>query len=131
MERAYAKGHEVRNPAAYRGWLFTIARNVMNSHFRNAKRESTSYQLAENELRFVERPNNPETSLLLRERIGQLKKQLSRLSERDQEILSLQYDAELSSTEIGTIMNMSRVNVRVAIFRALKRLKTRMDPALA
>jgi RNA polymerase sigma factor (sigma-70 family) len=130
MEKAYAKGHEVRNPAAYGAWLFMIAKNVMFSHFRSTKLENTRYELAQNELRFVDRPSNPETSLLFRERLDELKRQRSKLSTRDQDLLSLQFDAELSGTEIGMIMNMSRLNVRVSIFRALRRLKTGMERAM-
>jgi RNA polymerase sigma factor (sigma-70 family) len=126
MEKAYAKGHQVRDPSAYGGWLFMIAKNAMVGHFRSTKRAYDSYQLAHNELRFVDPTDDPEKSLLQQERAGELRKQMATLSMRDQELLSLQYDGELTNAEIGRITNSSAPAVRVAIFRALRRLKARM-----
>ena len=38
FERAYTKGHGLREPAAYRAWLFVITRNVVLGHYRWHKR---------------------------------------------------------------------------------------------
>jgi Sigma-70, region 4. len=51
------------------------------------------------------------------------------LSARDQELISLKFDAELSNAEIAQIMGMTPLNVRVAIFRALRRLRRHMESA--
>lgn len=39
FERAYAKGHDVRDQAAYSSWLFVIARNAVVGHYRQRQRE--------------------------------------------------------------------------------------------
>jgi len=126
FERAYTKGHEVREPAAYSAWLFMIAKNLIAGHYRRAGREYNHLGRAGEELRFVDSPPGPEDSLLRDERVGTLIRFVKELAPRDQELISLKFDAELSNAEIAKIMRMTALNVRVAIFRALRRLRNKM-----
>jgi len=127
FERAYVKGHEVREEAAYGAWLFMIAKNVIAGHFRRTSREANHIDRACTELRFVDGPPSPEDVLLRDERVGRLIAHIGTLPRRDQELLSLKFDAELTNTEIADVLHMTPLNVRVAIFRALKRLRVRME----
>ena len=43
--------------------------------------------------------------------------------QREQDILSLKFDAELPNTQISEIMGLSEPNVRVIIFRTLRKLR--------
>ena len=52
-----------------------------------------------------------------------------KLSRRDQELLALKFEGELSYAEISRVLKISEVNVRVSIFRALKRLRELMTDA--
>lgn len=126
FERAYTKGHEVREPAAYSAWLFMIAKNLISGHYRRAGREHNNLGRAGEELRFVDPPPGPEDSLLRDERVGTLIRFVRELAPRDQELISLKFDAELSNAEIAKIIGMTALNVRVAIFRALRRLRNKM-----
>ncbi|MEO8456929.1 MAG: RNA polymerase sigma factor [Chloroflexota bacterium] len=127
FEKAYVKGHEVRQPAAYGAWLFMIAKNLIAGHYRRVGREQNHMGRAGEELRFVDPPPGPEDSLLRDERVGTLVRFLKGLSARDQELISLKFDAELSNGEIAGIVGMTQLNVRVAIFRALRRLRNKMQ----
>jgi len=127
FEKAYAKGHEVRDPAAYSSWLFMIAKNAIAGHFRGIGREANHLERAGGELRFVDGPPMPEDYALRDERVGQLVQYIARLPLRDQELLSLKFDAELKNSEIAKVMKMTPLNVRVAIFRALKRLRALLE----
>ena len=49
------------------------------------------------------------------------------LINRDQEILSLKFEAGLTHGEIAQVMGMTASHVRVAVFRALKRLRDRVQ----
>jgi RNA polymerase sigma-70 factor (ECF subfamily) len=126
FERAYAKGHELRDRRALGAWLFMIAKNTIAGHFRRLGRETTHMERACEELRFVDAPATPEDVLLRDERVGRLITHISALPQRDQELLSLKFDAELTNAEIAEVLQMSPGNVRVAIFRALKRLRNLM-----
>ncbi len=75
-------------------------------------------------MRFVEPPAGPEDSLLRDERLGKLIEFVRELPPRDRELISLKFDAELSNAEI---MGLTPLNIRVAIFRALRRLRKRMQ----
>lgn len=127
FERAYMKGHLVRDQQAYSAWLFMIARNGIAGHFRRRRREFTYQDRVKQNLRFVDAPPQPEDFALRDERIGHLMRHVKMLPQRDQELLSLKFDAELSHVEIGRVLGMTPLNVRVSIFRALKRLRARME----
>jgi RNA polymerase sigma factor (sigma-70 family) len=51
---------------------------------------------------------------------------LRTLPKREQEIIALKFDAELTNREIAQVLSTSEVNVRVTIFRALRKLRERM-----
>jgi RNA polymerase sigma-70 factor (ECF subfamily) len=126
FERAYSKGHGLRQQAAYGAWLFMIAKNLIAGHYRKNQREYNHLDRARDELRFADGPPSPEEAILRDERVGQLLKQIATLPRRDQELLSLKFDAELTNAEIAHVLKMTPLNVRVAVFRALKRLRSRM-----
>ncbi len=126
FERAYVKGHGLREPAAYGTWIFTIARNHVAGHYRRNKREMNSMDRVKDSLWLTDRPPDPEDRAVRSEQIDRLMRHFRLLPRRDQELLSLKFDAELTYTEIARVMEMSDVNVRVSIFRALKRLRDRL-----
>ena len=130
FETAYVKGHEVREPAAYGSWLFMIAKNHIAGHYRRAGREVNRLQRVGEELAFVQPPPGPEDSLLRDERVGKLVEFVRQMTPRDQELILLKFDAELSNAEIAQIVGLTPLNVRVKIFRALRRLRTQMQSTL-
>lgn len=125
FERAYTKGHSLREPAAYGTWLFMIARNVVVGHYRRRKRELNGMDRVKDSLWVGDRHQDPEDRAVQSERVDRLMGHFSTLSQRDQEFLALKFDAQLTYAEIAQVMGMTDVNVRVAIFRALKRLRDR------
>jgi RNA polymerase sigma-70 factor (ECF subfamily) len=127
FEKAYLKGHDVREPAAYATWLFMIAKNTVIGHYRRHKREMNRTERVKEHLWLIDRPSDPEEDVLHGEAVSQLMRQLRRLSRRDQELLSLKFEGELSYAEIATTLAISEVNVRVSVFRALRRLRALMD----
>ncbi len=123
FESAYVKGHTVREPAAYHAWLFTVAKRVVIGHHRRLVRQSRGMDNMMNSLRLSDHPSDPEAAALRSEAASNLMRHLRRLSQRDQDLLSFKFDGELTYSEIGHVLKMSSVNVRVSIFRALKRLR--------
>jgi len=127
FEKAYVKGHSVREAAAYTTWLFMIAKNVVIGHYRRQKRDNNGMNRVKDSLWLSERPHDPEANTLRGEAVSNLLRHLKRLSDRDQELLALKFEGELSYTEISRVLRLSEVNVRVSIFRALKRLRSLME----
>ncbi len=127
FEKAFIKKQSLRSPDAFGSWLFTIARNEVSSHWRKEKPAAKAVQEAAWETELNHRPRSPEETLLHKERIDNLILFLRQLPRREQEIISLKFDAELTNREIANVLNTSDVNVRVTIFRALRKLRGRMQ----
>ena len=123
FEKAYVKGHSVREAAAYTTWLFMIAKNVVVGHYRQHKREINGMNKMKESLWLTGGPPNPEDNALRGEMVSGLMSHVRKLSQRDQELLALKFEGELSYAEISRVLKMSEVNVRVSLFRALKRLR--------
>lgn len=130
FEKAYVKMHGLRSADAFSSWLFTIARNEVASHWRKEKPAAKALQEAAWNNQLNHQPPSPEDTLLHRERISHLASLLRQLPPREQEIISLKFDAELTNREIAEILKTSEVNVRVTIFRALRKLRARMEQQL-
>jgi RNA polymerase sigma-70 factor (ECF subfamily) len=63
----------------------------------------------------------------LQEEIHNLVGHMRKLPPREQEIVSLKFDAELSNAQIARILGLSEGNVRVILFRTLKKLREMME----
>ncbi|MFN8457186.1 MAG: sigma-70 family RNA polymerase sigma factor, partial [Anaerolineae bacterium] len=104
-------------------WLFSIAHNTLANYYRTRQRRQvweTQQELPED---LVKSDSSPETYLIQQETLAQLLRSLTRLSERDQEVISLKFAGRLSNQEIGQVMNLPEKNVAVVLFRAMRRLQ--------
>lgn len=129
FEKAYMKKKSLRSPDSFGSWLFTIARNEVSSHWRKEKPAAKAAQEAAWENELHRQPRGPEESLLHQERLEALSGLVRQLPRREQEIIALKFDAELTNREIASVLATSEVNVRVTIFRALRKLRERMRAA--
>jgi RNA polymerase sigma-70 factor (ECF subfamily) len=127
FEKAYMKMKSLRSPESFGSWLFTIARNEVSSHWRKEKPAQKAAQEAAIEREIHGQPKSPEETLLHKERLASLSALVRGLPRREQEIIALKFDAELTNREIANILSTSEVNVRVTIFRALRKLRDRMQ----
>ena len=126
FEKAFIKKKSLRSPESFGSWLFTIARNEVSSHWRKEKPAAKAAQEAAFENELHHHPRGPEETILHRERLDALSLLVRALPRREQEIIALKFDAELTNREIAQVLNTSEVNVRVTIFRALRKLRERM-----
>jgi len=115
-----------RSSDAFGAWLFTIARNAVASHWRKEKPTARALHSVAWEWELTQHHRDPEQTVLEREQMAILLYHVHQLSQREQEVLSLKFDAELSNRQISQVMNTSEVNVRVTIYRVLQKLRDRM-----
>jgi len=101
-----------------RTWIFTIAVNTLRDHFRSQKRRPTVEELKEDTADEQEQYPDKEVALVFSE--------LKFLSEKDQNLLILRYVDGLSLEEIGDVMKMKYTAVKVAIHRAVQKLRKRL-----
>jgi RNA polymerase sigma factor (sigma-70 family) len=115
----------------FSAWLFRIAHNELVSHYR--KRTSRSAWETETEIPadLMTSEPSPEAQVIHKEAMVQLLRSLERLSERDQEIISLKFAGRLRNKEIGQIMDMKEKTVSVILLRAVRRLRQEMEKETA
>ena len=124
FERAFIKMGTLRNDEAFATWLFTIARNLVTSSARKRGRESI---VDPDILRSVVATNvSVENEILVREEVQQVVDILKTFPQREQDIVSLKFDAELTNAQIAKVMGLSEPNVRVILFRTLRKLRETM-----
>jgi RNA polymerase sigma-70 factor (ECF subfamily) len=124
FERALLKAGSLRNDEAFSTWLFTIARNVIISHGRKHSRES----IVDHDVMKEIAPSSAsvESEILVREELAAVAGLMRRFPQREQDIIALKFDAELSNTQIAEIMGLGEANVRVILFRTLRKLRQMM-----
>ena len=123
FERALARLHTLRDVGAFGGWLFRIARNVVAGHYRRQKRQ-VPLDWAEE----LPAPDDPaESALVHAEEVQALRRELTTLKEREQEIIRLRFVAGLTNRAIGKAMGLREGNVAVILYRALRKLRTRLE----
>jgi RNA polymerase sigma-70 factor (ECF subfamily) len=127
FEKAFIKMRSLRSPDSFGSWLFTIARNEVSSHWRKTKPAARAAQEAAWETELHSQPRGPEETVLHKERLASLSQLVRQLPRREQEIIALKFDAELTNREIANVLSTSEVNVRVTVFRALRKLRERLQ----
>ena len=124
FERAFLKMGSLRNDEAFATWLFTIARNIVTSHARKRGRESV---VDPDILKSVVATTvSVENEVLIREEVAAVVECLKKFPQREQDIVSLKFDAELTNGQIAQVMGLSEANVRVILFRTLRKLREMM-----
>jgi RNA polymerase sigma-70 factor (ECF subfamily) len=110
----------------FRRWLFRIATNEINAHLRQSIRRRQLLQAAAQMgiiNASVTKPLMASDSTIDWEEIYQA---LSELSDREQSVISLRYFAGLKHSEIADALQIEPGTARVALSRALDRLRDRL-----
>jgi RNA polymerase sigma-70 factor (ECF subfamily) len=130
------RARETYQPSAtFSTWIYTIARNLVRDAFdkereeragrvtrRMLQREADAEPIPLEECGVDEHPA-PETTLQQKEIVARLQQALLSLSLEQREIILLSKYAELSFSEIATILGCSVTAAKVRAFRALKALR--------
>jgi RNA polymerase sigma-70 factor (ECF subfamily) len=126
--RVFTSRDAYRPTAAFRTWLFTIARNLVIDHLRKRKRETMLE--AEEALETVADPGaGPAGYAEAHELIERLDEAVLRLPPSEREVLLLSRFAGLTHAEIADVTGASSGAVRVALHRALRRLRDSLGPS--
>ncbi|MCA6075146.1 RNA polymerase sigma factor [Fulvivirga sedimenti] len=107
-------------------WLFRIARNVGNDHFRRRKNvieDSLEHSLT----KISDLAPSSEEDITREEELIILRQAMNRLDHEKREILTLSKIEGIRYKEIGEIINCSENTVKTKVFRALKALRSEYD----
>ncbi|MGC4105220.1 MAG: sigma-70 family RNA polymerase sigma factor [Thermomicrobiales bacterium] len=119
-----------------RSWLFAIAHNtIVDTHRRNAFRAHRSLDAPSaardgptpaDRLATTDRTTDPEDRALARETVERVRAALTRLPERQRQIVELRM-AGLTGGEIASVLGMTPGAVKAAQFRAFGTLRPLLD----
>ncbi|MEA3334392.1 MAG: sigma-70 family RNA polymerase sigma factor [Chloroflexota bacterium] len=122
FEQAFRKIDQLRNPEAFGGWVFRIARNEVGQYYRR-RRDQVSLDAL---LELPARGETPHQTAARREDLSEVLAAIDTLSLREQEIVALKFAGGLSNREIAQAMDLSDSNVGVILFRSIRKVRDRL-----
>lgn len=100
-------------------WLYTIARNLLIDYLRKAKNHTESINEFEEIKSAISIEKDAEQALLREEMLKSLKS----LNQSDEDLIIMRFINELEIKEMAQILNKPENTVKVAIHRAVNKLK--------
>jgi RNA polymerase sigma-70 factor, ECF subfamily len=123
FEKAWKHRERYREDlASFSTWLFIIARRIAADHFR--KRRPTLALEAANKLAY---PGTLEEESQKRAEFAQVSAALTRLAERERELVALKYGAGLTNRAIARISGLSESNVSTILHRVTRQLGAQLE----
>lgn len=114
--------HAIRQKSApsnsLKGWLYRVASNIVNDHYRKKYRRSYS-GLTETE---PSQEKSPEAIIDGMISSKELKQAMGRLAEDQQNVISLRFGFEMSVSEVAAAIGKSETAVRQIQFRGIRKL---------
>lgn len=114
--------------AAFSTWLYRIAHNRLNDHWRAARHRPPAPADADLRLDALADPETPERTLSTFEQRRRLQCALDELPEEQREVLLLRLEQELTLEQIGEITGAGRETVKSRLRYAMDKLRTRLRP---
>ncbi len=115
--------HTFKGHGEFKMWMFHIARNVHNEHFRYAGKLGKQVELHPGHEQYSEHGTDP-SRVTVENDLELLTIAMSRLDPEKKEILTLSKIEGIKYKEIAVMLNISESSVKIKVFRALKELRT-------
>lgn len=116
---------EHRGDGSFSAWLFQIVRNEVNTFFRRNHHHSGAISL-EDVPDIATATSLPDDALLRKEQFIRLRKQISTLSTRRQEVILLKYYGGMRNQEIALVLSLDERTVASHLSRGLNDLQNLM-----
>ena len=126
FENAIRKFHTYKPEVSpIEAWLIGISKNVVTDYLRSKKHKFfiPIDEIAE----LVSFERQPEEITVLNEDNKALIQAMSRLKDKERQVLSMKFATDLRNNEIAQILNISDSNVGVIIHRSIQKLKKFLD----
>ncbi|HEY5782447.1 MAG TPA: RNA polymerase sigma factor [Lysobacter sp.] len=126
-QRVIAARHGWKPDAAFSTWLYRIAHNRLNDHWRGLKHRPPAPEDGDERAARVPDPTTPERELSEFEQRRRLQRAIEELPEDQREAVLLRLEQELSLDEIGAITGVGRETVKSRLRYALDKLRARLS----
>jgi RNA polymerase sigma-70 factor (ECF subfamily) len=127
-QRVIAARQGWRPEAAFATWLYRIAHNRLNDHWRAQRHRPPAPADADLRVAALADPDDPERLAHRDEARATLQRALDELPEDQREAVLLRLQQELSLEEIGRITGVGRETVKSRLRYALDKLRARLNP---
>lgn len=125
--QVYQKLATLSDPAKFSGWLYTIVNHLCIAWHRKNRLQTESMQeiyISEIETdaysQYIAIEHAKTTAAAQRDLVRKL---LTKLKESDQEVITLHYFEEMTSSEIGNLLGVSENTIKSRLHRARQQLK--------
>lgn len=125
-----ASYNRLRQPEAYRGWMWAVARNTYKRWLRSSNRRRGEVEDAgfgPGMINLADSAPTPDSLITDREELSKLRREIGLLTKAYRDTVILYYVKEKSCTEIGQILGMSTTMVKQVLFKARKIMKEGMS----
>jgi len=127
-QRVIAAAPGWKPEAAFSTWLFRIAHNRLNDHWRALKHRPTAPPDGDERAARVPDTTTPERTLSEFEQRRQLQRAIDELPHEQREVVLLRLERELSLEEIGAITGVGRETVKSRLRYAMDKLRCGINP---
>ncbi len=124
LARAMTRLDTLKTGAAFRSWLFSIARNLVRDRGRAARREPPTAAVSDST---VATEHDALSELVAGETAGRLREAITRLTPLQREVFTLRVSEGLSYREIADIVGSTEGAARVHYFNAVRTIKEHID----
>ena len=125
-QRVIAARNGWKPDAPFGTWLYRIAHNRLNDHWRALKHRPPAPADADLRTMRLPDPDTPERTLSEFEQRRRLQLALDELPEEQREVLTLRLEQELSLEQIGEITGVGRETVKSRLRYAMDKLRARL-----
>ena len=119
----YILENSLKDQKTLKALFYKISRNLIIDHYRKTKGRETMSLDDEKGIKITDEKQNLKHDLELKADLLVLESKLPELKDEYREIIILRFINELSIKEIAEVLDKSRGNVRILIYRALNALK--------
>ncbi len=124
----YIQKNKVR-PKTLKSLIYKIARNAIIDHYRGKNNSQSSIDDLGDNLKILDEKQDLEKKIEIELDIQVVEEKLMELKDEYREVIILRFTEEFSISEIAVILEKTKGNTRVLIYRALKALKEIMNQA--
>lgn len=110
------------NQSPFGAWLFSIARNITNDHFRAQKRRR--WLSLESLFNHASADPPPEADAADNDQQHQLLTAVAALPERERDIIALKFASHLNNRQIAALTGLSEQNVATILYRSIRQLRS-------